>query len=73
MIKAYSPDSSPEELEVLSEMVKSTAEFLNDNPKAKAFMEDPATAQLSQEEFVTRLLEIAQEYDSLAFGSINPT
>lgn len=64
MTKIYTPDSSPEELQEFTEVIKSAAEFLNSNPEAKALMEDPETRNLSEDEFVARLLSIADEADS---------
>ena len=64
MTKIYTPDSSPEELQEFTEGIKSAAEFLNSNPEAKALMEDPETRNLSEDEFVARLLSIADEADS---------
>ena len=63
MIKTYSPDSSPEDQQELIEAMKSTAEFLNKNPEANAFMQDPKTKSLSEAKFITRLLSIAEKAD----------
>jgi hypothetical protein len=64
MIKTYSPDSSPEEMAEFFEAMKETATFLNNNPKAKAFMEDPQTQSLNESEFMEKLLAIALEADA---------
>ena len=64
MIKTYSPDSSPEEMAEFFEVMKETAAFLNNNPKAKALMEDPQTKSLSESEFMEKLMAIAAEADA---------
>lgn len=61
MVKTYSPDSSPEELAEFMDAMKATASFLNNNPKAKALMEDPYTKQLSESEFLEKLMAIATQ------------
>lgn len=64
MTKIYSPNDSPEDLQELQHMVKETTEFLNSNPEAKALMQDPESRNLSEEEFISRLLSIANRADS---------
>jgi predicted house-cleaning noncanonical NTP pyrophosphatase (MazG superfamily) len=63
MIKTYSPDSSPEEIAEFFEVMKEMASFLNNNPKAKALMEDPQAKSLSESEFMEKLIAIALESD----------
>jgi hypothetical protein len=63
MIKTYSPDSSPEEIAEFFEVMKEMASFLNNNPKAKALMEDLQAKSLSESEFMEKLIAIALESD----------
>lgn len=43
--------------------MKATAAFLNNNPKAKALMEDAKAKQLSESEFLEKLMTLALEED----------
>ena len=58
MIKAHTPDSSPEEQQQMMNGVKDLMQLFKTNPKAAALLKEAQAGNLSEDQFLLELMKL---------------